>query len=170
MLEPSSQDLLRGASILNHRCGAFSVEPPSWCLLRKALIQNKHQAFVCDLHFGPSSEAFVLGLRPRPSIQAFVWDLCPEPLSRTFSGWAFVVDLLWSGLRHETFSIRAFIADLLRPTFFRRPSPADLLWETFSRRPSPRDLLRLAFTKSPPPLNPVRDTCPNIGAHRTRHK
>jgi hypothetical protein len=84
MLEPSSQDLLRGASILNHRCGAFSVEPPSWCLLRKALIQNKHQAFVCDLHSGPLSEAFVLGLRPRPSIQTFVWDLCPEPLSRTF--------------------------------------------------------------------------------------
>jgi hypothetical protein len=63
MLEPSSQDLLRGASILNHRCGAFFVEPPSWCLLHKALIQNKHQAFVCDLHSGPSSEAFVQGLR-----------------------------------------------------------------------------------------------------------
>jgi hypothetical protein len=134
MLEPSSQDLIHGASILNHRCEAFSVEPPSWSLLHKALIQNKYRAFVRGLRSGSLSEVFVLGLRSGPSSKAFIpyLRLCPEPSSWTFSDRAFVVDLLRLSLRREIFSGQPSSEDLLPPTFFRRPSPAGLYQGTFS--------------------------------------
>jgi hypothetical protein len=99
-----------GTTTLDHLCRALSAEPPSWSLLRRAFIQNNHQAFVRDLR----RETF-------PG-QAFIQRPSPE----AFSGRAFVRSLFPSA------SSGSLLLSAFAGTFSCRPSPG-----AFSYRPSP---------------------------------